>query len=371
MKKSLKMILGGSVVLASAGLVACGAGGEDAVVDEFAEAIPNEGMLGLELGEGDQVGQALTVEQGIVGDPSDLRGHAQQAVSRVNEMLRETHARIDALIEDVEPTEVIREGVTCKVWEDDGQRAHWLLTSCRKDARARRFGFVLLGRPLDSTSKGDYVAVFAGEGALLPRFEGARRGAGRVGYNLDNLHSLRGEGPTGKIGIGYRAAGRARQLNIGLQNFQPADAEQDISALYSFKRVVGRGGHLAFNLKADFLAASEEGDLSRGQDGLDEFGRVAVSFARNKAARTVAAVCGGSVGEGRCAAIHQCWVASGEVSYEEIAEDAEATPQWEPTSCPELRESLDAAPSEGEMAPAPTGEDALPAPEVPEPSIDE
>ncbi len=367
--KTIRRAIFGGAILGGLGLmVGCGAGGEE-IGDEFAEAIPTSEMLRLEAGDAGRGGQGLTLEQGL-GTPSELKNHADAVVARVNGALEVTHARIEALIEGVEPREVARNGVTCKIWETDGDRAHWLLSSCERPARGEGFAFLLAGRPLASTSEDDYLPVFAGAGARLEAVEGRRRGAGRVGYNLDNLNALTGEGPTGKVGIGYRAAGRARQLNIGLKGFKAAGEERDISALYNFKKVEGVGGRLAFKVLTDFMTR-EGGELSRGQDGVDEFGRVALSFAQGKGARAAAVACGGSVGEGRCVGLHQCWAPSGEVTFEELAEGSEARPQWEETSCPALREALDAAPSEGDLSPAPEGEGGLPAPAVPGASADE
>ncbi|MBM4319897.1 MAG: hypothetical protein FJ125_08035 [Deltaproteobacteria bacterium] len=241
------------------------------------------------------------------------------------------------------------------------------MTICAVNRALKHFGFTLHGRPLASTEEGDYLLAIAGAGKVLPRHEGKRRGVGRIGYDFDNIHTLRGTGPTGKLGFGYRAAGRARQLNIGLRELVIDGADQAISALYRFTHVLGRGGRLAFTVNADFVKKEGE-QLVKGQDGQAELGRAVLVWVRAGAARAVAAICGGTVGEGTCVRIRECWRANGELSFEELAaEDAAA--RWEETACPAERDlplPVDEPPAEDELqVPADGGEAPGPAVEQP------
>ena len=371
MKTTTRRILFALAITASAGLIACAGQGDSTEPtdsgDEYVEAIPNASMLGLELGDADSQtqGQTLTTSQALSPEPGNIREHAQEVMGHVNEMLGATHDRIENIIANNEPTIVInREGKECKVWETDGELNHWALAVCKVDARAKRFGVLLAGKPL-GTENNQYKAVFAADAYKLERYDGSRRGRGRAGYDLDNLNALTGQGPTGKIGIGYRAAGPARQLNLGFKNFQPQAAEQSIDALYRFTHIAGRGGDFRFTLHADFLTRDDNGDLTRGQDSLDELGRVVLTFAKDRAARAAAAVCGGTVGEGRCIGVRQCWTATGEPTFEGMDEDANATPEWEPTSCPDVRFG-DENPSDEDLNPPADDAEGIPAPAVPE-----
>ncbi len=372
MKTTTRRILFALAITASAGLAACAPGSDDSSDptvenDEYVEAIPNTTMLGLDMGDAEvvQAGQNLTVQQALTAQPGSIREHAQEVMGNVNDMLGRTHDRIENIIANNEPTVIVnREGKECKLWETDGELNHWALAVCKTDARAKRFGVLLAGKPLGAPDN-QYKAVFAADAHKLQRHEGARRGHGRAGYNLDNLNALTGQGPTGTIGIGYRAAGPARQLNLGFKNFQPEAAEQSIDALYRFTHIAGRGGDFRFALHADFLTRDEEGDLTRGQDSVDELGRVVLTFAKDRAARAAAAVCGGTVGEGRCIAVRQCWTATGEPTFEETDENVDAAPQWEPTSCTDLRFG-DETPGDDAMDAPEEDSDGIPAPAVPE-----
>ena len=334
------------------------------VEDDFVEAIPNEDMLTLTLAEEGQTSQALTIEQELGPNPSRIHGEAVEIVQGVNHLLHDTHGTIERIIQNSEPVQVRRGRRVCRIWEADGPNNHWLLASCRVNARARHYAVALAGRPLASDNDADYKLVFAADSHVLPRHEGRRRGMGRAGYNFDNLNELLGGGPTGKVGIGYRAAGRARQLNIALAEFQPENAEQALSALYRFSHVRGLGGDLRFNVYADFLTLDQANNLIDGQDGLDEFGRTRLTWHRSGAARVAVAVCGGTVGVGACIAIRQCYQANGAITFEEIT-DPEADPAWEPASCPDLGDND--MPQDDDMEEPGEDENGMPAPPVPEP----
>lgn len=371
MNTTTRRILFAIAITAAAGLSACSAQSDDStdstsVSDEYVEAIPNTEMLALQMGDDEaQTGQTLTAQQALSPEPGDIREHAREVMGNVNEMLGNTHDRIENIIANNEPTIVVnREGKECKVWETDGERNHWALAVCKVDARAKRFGVALAGKPLGADNS-EYKAVFAADAYKLERHNGARRGHGRAGYNLDNLNALTGQGPTGKIGIGYRAKGPARQLNLGFKNFQPVNAEQSIDALYRFTHIRNRGGDFRFTLHADFLTRDENGELEKGQDSVDELGRVVLTFAKDRAARAAAAVCGGTVGQGRCIGVQQCWTHTGEPSYEALEDDAEAAPQWEPASCPDVRFG-DENPMADDMNAPSDDADGIPAPAVPE-----
>jgi hypothetical protein len=244
------------------------------------------------------------------------------------------------------------------VWEAPAEGVSWQLVSCLVDARRDRYGFVLRGRPVGSTDEAAWRVVFAGEGVRLPDFGGARRGAGRVGYNFDHLAELTGDDVGGQIGIGYRIAGRARQLVLGLRDVHGEGDSSATTALFRFNHVLGRGGRFAFLAGGDWLMRDENDALVEGQDGIDELARIAMAWNDEGAARTLAIVCGGSVGEGTCVYVAQCWTAAGEATHGAVQGDG---PVWNETECPAVQVD---PPEEEELGDA---EDEAGAPIVDEP----
>ncbi|MBH25132.1 MAG: hypothetical protein CMH57_11885, partial [Myxococcales bacterium] len=211
-------------------------GGES---DEFVEALPNDEMLSMSMSSDEVITseQGLsTVEQGL--QPAGLRQHTEDLLRGINGLRQSTQEAIELLTSSVEPVTLTQANTTCKRWEADGERASWQLTSCLKNRQAKHYGYILRGRALDSTSDDDYVAVFAGEGFVLPRHEGRRRGRGVALYDFNNLAALTGASAQGQLGIGYRAAGQMRQLNIGLKEVAGANAEQPLSAAYRFTHAI-------------------------------------------------------------------------------------------------------------------------------------
>lgn len=351
------------VGVAGFALAACGT--EGTTSDDYAEAIPSASTVELALEEDD--GGALTSDSALEGDPSTFRERAREIVERVNAAIRTTHERIDEITSSVEPTELELRRLSCKQWEttiDEGLDVR--VRSCLLDRRAKRFVYSLEARAAESDDDAAYLPIVGGRGIKLPRFEGERRGVGQVGYNFDNLASLLGEGLVGKVGVGYRHAGRARQLDLGLLQFGVMGSTDLLNARFHFMHVLGRGGFLRHIRFGDFLTRDESDHLIGGADGLKEVGRIALAWSRSGAARVVAAACGGTVGEGECVRVVQCYQASGAVSYEDVAAESAAI-TWDEAACPEVPMPPMGAPGEGEVGAPPAGSDA----DVPGPSMEE
>ncbi|WP_373046287.1 hypothetical protein [Vulgatibacter sp.] len=343
------------------GAAACGADASDDVLaaDPFTAAIPGEQMLALAAAEDG------SVTQGLGADANDVASLGRATMRRLDDLRGDTHAAIRRLVAGATPTEITRGNLTCRVWEADATQLHWQLVSCRVDARRDRYGFVLRGRPLASTAEADDLPVFAGEGARLPDFDGARRGAGRVGYNFDHLATLTGVDAGGQLGLGYRVAGRARQLLLGLRDVHGPDATEATTALFRFGQVLGVGGRFVFLAGDDFLTRDAGDELVQGQDGIDELARVAMAWNAAGAARTLATACGGTVGEGSCVHVAQCWTAGGDATHAEVSVDA---PVWNETACPAL--TVEEVP--GDEAPgSENDESGAPVIEEPAPSDEE
>jgi len=353
-----------SWILVAFALSACGGDGDsdDPVLgtdEEYLEAIPTEDQLNLLLT--DQEGQALSSEEyALEGSPARVRELTQEIFQKVNNTVQKSLERMRQASSNVEPESYEEGAVKCKRWMGTHDGVEWRLRSCHRDLRNRLYAFTLEGR---SEGEEEYLPVFAGEGRVMARFDGKRRGAGKIGYNLDNLNSLTGQGPTGKIGIGYRAVGALRQLHVGLKEFS-RDGEEPISARYNYKHLIGVGGKVSLAARADFVTTDENGEFAMGQDDVIERGRISLGWKRGLGARAALVVCNGTIGEGECVRVSQCWKKNGNVIAESLS-SGEAQPAFESAECPEAPFSVDEPPSDAELE-LPSGED----PELPEPVAD-
>lgn len=315
--------------------------------DAYASAIPSGEMLSLTT-DGDVTAQGLTLEQGVEGEASPIHAESQRVRDALDRLRAATSARIDEVVAGGVAEEVTIGRLSCKKWEKEGERAHWRLQVCQVDARAERFSFVLQGRALDAGEDG-YMPVFAGQGVRLPEVDGRRRGVGQLGYNFDNYATLTGESFSGKLGIGYRAAGRVRQLHLGLKDVQGPGMEEAHTGRFAFRHLLGKGGSFRFAAPLDLVALDGEGAPTRGADGTDERVRAGVVWTREGRARSAASICGGTLGE-RCVHAASCWERTGVVSFEEESGEL-VTPTWDEAACPapaELPEEITEPPSEEE-----------------------
>jgi hypothetical protein len=355
------------LLLLAATLGACGgdSGSTDtadgASSDEYVDAVPSAQMVDLQMSESASQSQGLAVaQQALEGDRNTLRQHTQNVMAGVRELISETHQRMDNMAERVEPATIELNNLACKQWLDDGERASWRMTLCKAEARGERFTVLVEGRPLDSD--GDYIRVVSGESFRIERHEGQRRSRGRLFYNLDNLATLRGGEFGGQLAIGFHAAGAGRRLHLGLRGVEGPRFEQPLSARYEFTQVQGRGGSFRFLTLHDLITAGETEEFAFGADGTPELGRAHVAWTREGAARTAAAICGGTLGRGECIRVHQCWSRQGDVDFEEVTD---GEPNWEPASCAEVFEDVRNPPAEGDVdAPAESGGE--PQVEIPE-----
>ena len=312
-------------------LPACGSSDDNtgsgaASTDDFAEAIPGDEELALTLDDTpENTAQSALTPDDAVGQPSRIRALAHNVFERVNGLRHQAHTRIEALISDTDPTVTTKGPLTCKQWQVDQNNVHWQLTSCEKNKKNRHYAFALKGRPIDAGDDA-LVAVFEGEGRVMARFDGKKRGAGAVRFDFDALAELTGPSadlaPAGRVGMGFRAVGAVRQLNVALHDFAPAGDDTPINALYHYKHIVDVGGRIGFLAHGDIVARADDGTLMQGEDGQDELVRAVVAWNRGVGARAAAAICGGTAGEGTCERIVQCWKADGNGSAE-AAPDAD------------------------------------------------
>lgn len=346
-----------AIAALAAGLVACEDPGEEVAGDDFTEAVPSSAQLALTVDDGDPAGADAPADT-----PSEVRARTQEVLERVDAVIAETQDRLHAIAAEVEPETKTIGGFDCKRWTQAGEAVEWRLTACTQDSRARRRGFELEGRRIDAAGDAEFLVVAAGHGTRLPRFDGKKRGHGRVGYDFDNLRALTGRGPTGKVGVGFRAVGKLRRLNVGLRDFQ-REGMDPANALYTYRHVVGEGGQVKLRTRADLVMLDEDGDLVRGEDELLELGRVVVAWRAGAGARAAVTLCGGTVGEGECVHVERCWARDPRVPSQDPAD----APRYEPAECPAPALDAEDAPADGELdVPGEDGE--LPGPAVEEPA---
>ena len=348
-----------------------GSGGNGVSGDPYADVVPSEEMLSLTLDEASDAdnSQALTRTYALEGDPSTFQAKAREIAERLNAAMQTLQQKADMLKETAEVEATSRGRLSCQRWVADGENANFRLRSCELEARAERYSFVLEGRSLDSDNEEDYTVLMAGKGKQLPAYEGRRRGAGRIGFDFDASNQLFGSGPTGKLSVGYRAAGPLRKLNLGLLEFQSETAEAPMTARHRYLHWIGRGGWLRAARHGDFITVDESDNFVGGTDGTEEFGRFALAWSRGGAARVAAAACGGTIGEQQCVRVAQCYESDGAVSYEDI-QDGNAEPQWSEMACPDLPESIavEEPPAQEEVdVEDDSGDEDVPGPEVEEP----
>ena len=336
----------------------------DTSSDTYASSLPTSEMLSLSSDDASgTVSQGLSTSEQALGDPSEIRKVAQDLREGLNELRAETHERISFIVDNGTSQEVTLNNLECKQWELDGPNNHWKLSACKLDRRAERFGWALSGKPLGAEDDA-YLVVFAGKGVKLDAHEGRRRGAGQVGYNFDNVAALTGREVSGKLGIGYRAAGPARGMNIGMKDLVGPGMDTPHNALFQFRHVRGEGGMFRFATGADVATTDANGEIERGQDGTREFVRAGVAWNGEGRARTAAAVCGGTLGEGNCVYRHQCWEKDGSVGFDEETNQPVA-PEWEASSCAPVPEDIDAPSEDGVEPAAADGKNGAPAVEEP------
>jgi len=345
---------------------------DEGSADEYGAALPEPGMLTLSFDDTEALTGALGADGSPEGEGADLlpggyREAAQAVMDRLNQLIEDTHGALSKLTAAATPVEVTKGATSCKTWEADGEAAHWSLVTCLKDKGAKKFGFVLKGRPLGSTADADYLVVLAGEGKAMPAWNGKKRGMGRVGYNLDNLSALTGEAVGGRIGITYRSVGAVRALNIGLDEVVGADGAAARSGVYRFHLVVGKGGRFAWVDTGDYLAR-ENGQLVAGQDGEVEWVRAAVAWRNDGFARTVRAACEGTVGQGQCVRVAQCWSAGEELSWSMLLDEAQEI-TWSSTACKDVPLAIDAEPGTDDQKPPKDKDGECGAPVMPEPDL--
>lgn len=207
MTKTTTRIGAGLLALA---LAACGA--QD---DEYLAAIPDAEGLTLEIQGGAAEGLALTA--GDAAEPiaadgtpvtNDDLGEARAKIRALNEAVRAVFQRVGEVAasggqERPGGVKVFGPADRCVQQGPAGCLAEANLRLVVRRVGARVGGFALEARPVGETLDTAFAPVLAG---YLVRGETARRGAGRLWVNLENLSAAAGDG---YLGQGYMVAGFA------------------------------------------------------------------------------------------------------------------------------------------------------------------
>jgi len=332
-------------------------GGSDTSDNDAVGAVPSAEMLSLDV---DSAGSA----QALSVTPSQIDAATQELTQDIADAINLAQDRIDALRASATKKTVSVGRNECVEWDATADNIAYRLQSCDHNGARDIFFFSLQGRAADATDA-DFVVLAAGEGAALPNFNGGRRGHGRIGFDFDAWTALHGSGPQGKIAIGYRAAGRARSLNVAFDKFALA-GKTPHSALLRYHRVVDVGGRISFATYADVIEPVDGGGYQVGQDGIEEYARVALAWAAGKGARVSAVVCGGSVGTSSdCVREVECFTQTSAVTFEDIR-SGNVSASFNETTCPSVSQEPGDPPSTTDVTVS-AGTDA----DVPGPSVDE
>jgi hypothetical protein len=308
-----------------------------------------------------------------MGEPSEFRAQLSDVFEELNDLLGYSHDQIRDVFGDTEPETITVGNLGCRVYEADGELNHWKAEICRLDGVLREYSWEVVGRPLASTSDDDYLPVFAGRAIILG--DNLRRG--KLGWHLDNLSTLRDDDSIGgRVGIGFRVFGRARQFTMSLDAaYGPSSNPEDggHSGIYRYRQVRGEGGSFSHVGEGEFVRRNNDDELVLGVDGLIERGRAAITWRRGVGARSHAIVCGGTVADDDdnrdCARVVQCWsTANAETTFEliEQIDGTPSAPDWDEVACPEGPTSVDEVPAESdEDVPADDAETNAPAADEP------
>ncbi|MBC7793705.1 MAG: hypothetical protein H7Z43_08350 [Clostridia bacterium] len=318
---------------------ACGSDETIGTTTESADAVPDAQMLAITT-------PSTTDDQALSTDPSTINAAAEALADDVNDAVGLLQSKIDQLRATATVQTTTVGLTTCDVWIATIDAVAYRLSACERERLLQTHTFILEAHAATSTDDKDYVTVAAGHGGGLKSYEGERRGYGTIAYDFDALRTIRGSGPSGKIAIGYRAAGQVRQLAISYKGFAYNESVPQ-SARITYKRIVGTGGKITFATYADVLAPGPNaGSYVNGTDGLDENARVSLGWLASGSARAAAFACGGTVGQGACVHVAQCYSVSGSVSYEQIVAGT-ASVSFSATDCSNA--DVDDAPSDDDM----------------------
>jgi len=302
-------------------LISCG-GESDTDVTEFAEATPSYSMVELSMDSEVQKRSLSTDVEKEKGQ--SIRTHAQNLMHGLNELIKKTHTGIDELVENSDPIEITSGKSICKQWTATKQ-ATWKVTICKKDIEKKKFSILIEAKKLNAGESDKYITIASGHGNRLPKHDGKRRGFGRILYNFDNLSKITGDQIGGKLRVAYRAAGKVRNLRIGMHKVTGPNLESEYSAKYKYTHIIGKGGVFKYVAHYDFLT-EQEGEITKGEDGKKELIRVASLWNTSGYAIVNSFVCGGTLKNKKCYRNVECWKASGELTFKElIDEDGDVT----------------------------------------------
>ena len=328
--------------LLSAGLSIAVGCGEEAAQDEALAVIPDGEVIGLNVGDVDSSSFALQQSALSAGETAakNFMDQTELTMTKLNELLKTTHAKIAAFTTG-EPEVITLKKLECKRWTGKVSDVTWRLTSCTRDKAMKSYTYLLQGSKVATPIETDYKVVFAGYGFVMEKFDGKKRGKGFIGYDFDNLKALTGQALGGKLGVGFRAAGKVRQVNLGFLKFTSDAIAEPYNALYRYKNIIGVGGIFRYGIAGDFLKKDTDGNFVAGQDTYKEFGHVIAGWHKDGAGRIALRACDNPVQDGNtfdpklCVRAVQCINASGEVKWNgKFDDETGVTLTWDTAQCP-------------------------------------
>jgi hypothetical protein len=103
----------------------------------------------------------------LMNEPSEFRAQLSNVFEELNDLLVYAHEQIQSVFGDSEPETITVGNLACRRYEGDGELNHWRAEICRIDGGRREYSWEVQGRPLASTSDGDYQTVFIALGCWV------------------------------------------------------------------------------------------------------------------------------------------------------------------------------------------------------------
>ena len=247
----------------------------------------------------EEITQALGEASGsMTAQVAPELGNAREAVSTLNQALRDFMQPIVALVRNTEPTSVGR----VRTWGPVTRGATEFRFEMRRGL-ARHFGWALEARPAGTTQ--DYAVVAAGG---ISVGYAARRGTGTVGIDLDRLGAL---DPTivarGSLLARFAHGPNGSVLAYGLHEFSPDPAKiSGIDALV-------QGVHLQPG--ANRLRLAYSGNVAGTASDTPELILARVRQLRAAGGRADLLATGGDIADGRVWVVSECWGPALESGY--------------------------------------------------------
>ncbi|MEM1349482.1 MAG: hypothetical protein AAGI01_13045 [Myxococcota bacterium] len=255
--------------------------------DDALEETPEQGLV--------------TVQQELVGEPSQLAAFTTQAVGDTNEVVFHVFEQVDEITSS--PATSYDEDLDRWTWEAQKPlRGIYMRFELDREPvserlRAQDVRSAISFRFFYGRDASDHTLVYSGyyNGFDERTPAGARqRGFGVVRLFLGALSQYDDEVPSGTIRVAFRSSGRNRQVLTSMFGVEDRAGEK-LNALYTYVQRADDQGRFVYFGRQDFDA-----------DGAREFFSVRSAWTATKEGRVAARITGGSL-ELDSIHIQQCW----------------------------------------------------------------